>query len=79
VHREFFPEHIAKGTGPFGEEVEDYVHGKKWVDGAEALNQATVDCWDIGIHNKAHTGGKFAKYDCDVHGRFDISACSEPK
>jgi FkbM family methyltransferase len=69
VSRQDLALHAKLGTGPFGEEASDYVHGKEWTAGTEAKKQATAYCWKNGSPD--------AQYDCDVHGKFDMSKCTE--
>lgn len=71
VSRQLFAEHARLGSGPFGEEVNDFVYGSKWRKGEDAQKQANRGCW-------GETSNGYFTYDCDVHGKFVSSQCVEP-
>lgn len=72
VSRQNFTNHAKLGTGPFGEDAQDYMFEKKWSLGTEAVQRANIGCWS---YSSEQAGPPL--FDCDIHGRLDISSCSD--
>jgi len=68
ISRQTFRDHSQLGTGPFGEDVVDYVAGKEWRAGSAVSKQANYFCWH---ESPLISDSNF----CDVHGKLDRSTC----
>merc|ERR1719171_1700514 len=68
VSRQSVKDHAELGSGPFGEDVSDFVRGNSWSSGPDVSDHANLECWGFG-------DTAIPSYDCDVHGKFVASEC----
>merc|ERR1712100_765417 len=79
-------DHAAEGTGPFGEDIDDFNTGRMWRTGDAASKDANAQCWNPGAKYDASgktgwygvvltPGALKEQYECNVHGKHDRASC----